>query len=275
MRELSELDKKIIDRIIKAYDQQNLQGLQVARLLREELSLFAIEWEIKPKTLSIFAPQRPGDEGLNGLNKSFFDIANFLFLIEELEKCGYIGLHSIETANDGKYPKQLYDRDKYTKQGDIYMAKMEGTMLAVVQVDITSYYINIVDIMEKYAFKFIFPLHSLKEFKNRGYLTEEQKFRREEMELSRKSVSSAMWATWAAAIGVVLTAVSTIKSCTEDNKVGFDDTDMERIEEIVKTPSHIVIDNIDKVNADTIKVRAVDDIKPLPINLKVNVTPNQ
>lgn len=274
MRELSELDKKIIDRIIEAYDQQNLQGLQVARLLREELSLFAIEWEIKPKTLSIFVPQRLGDEGINGLNKSFFDIANFLFLIEELEKCGYIGLHSIETANDGKYPKQLYDRDKYTKRGDNYMTKKGETMLAVVQVDITSYYINIVDIMEKYAFKFIFPLHSLKEFKNRGYLTEEQKFRREEMALSRKSVSSAMWATWAAAIGVVLTAVSTIKSCTEDNNVGFDDTDMERIEEIVKTPSHIVIDNIDKVNADTIKVRSVDDIKPLPINLKVNVTSN-
>lgn len=275
MRELSSLDKKIIDRIIEAYDNQDIQGLQVARLLREELSLFAIEWEVQPNKLSIFAPQKPGDEGKNALNNSFFDIANFLFLIDELEREGYISLHSIESANDGKYPKQLYDREKYTKNGDIYMAKIGEAILAIVQVDITSYYINIVDILEKFAFKFVFPLHSLKEFKARGYITEEQQFRREEIVLSRKSVDSAKWATWAAAIGVILTAISTFKSCTDTNEVNINDADINRLEEIINTPNHIIVDDMPTITTDTIEIRSVDEAKPLPINLKVNVTPNQ
>ena len=48
MRELSKLDRKIIDRIIDAYNKRDLQDLQVARLLRKELEVFAIEWEILP-----------------------------------------------------------------------------------------------------------------------------------------------------------------------------------------------------------------------------------
>ena len=55
MRELSEQDKRIIDRIIVASEAYDLQSLQVARLLREELSVFALEWEMTPKKISIYA----------------------------------------------------------------------------------------------------------------------------------------------------------------------------------------------------------------------------
>ena len=84
MRELSKLDRKIIDRIIDAYNKRDLQDLQVARLLRKELEVFAIEWEILPYNISIYAPRSNGKPDFARTETNFFDICNFLYLIEEL-----------------------------------------------------------------------------------------------------------------------------------------------------------------------------------------------
>ena len=95
MRELSKLDRKIIDRIIDAYNKRDLQELQVARLLREELEVFALEWDYLPYNISIYAPRSNGKPDFARINTNFFDICNFLYLIEELHKEGYIKLQTI------------------------------------------------------------------------------------------------------------------------------------------------------------------------------------
>lgn len=88
--------------------------------------------------------------------------------------------------------------------------------------------------------------------------------------LSRKSLNSAKWATWAAAAGVMLTAISTIKSCTDTNEVDINDADISRLEEIILTPNHVIVDKIPVITADTLRIRSTDVVQPLPINLKNN-----
>ena len=72
-----------------------------------------------------------------------------------------------------------------------------------------------------------------------------------------------------------MTAISTFKSYTDTNEVDINDADINRLEEIINTPNHIIVDDMPTITTDTIEIRSVDEAKPLPINLKVNVTPNQ
>ncbi len=269
MRKLSEQDKRIIDRIIVASQGYDLQSLQVARLLREELSVFAVEWDIDPFKISIFAPRKEGKPDFDRMMANYFEISYFLYLVEALDNEGYIKLQSVLSSNDS-YPKQLYDREKYTKEGNQYIEKIGDGILAYSEVDYSKFNLDIVELLEKYAYKIVFPLPSLKEFKDRGYITEEQQFRREEIMLSRKSLNSAKWATWAAAAGVMLTAISTIKSCTDTNEVDINDADISRLEEIILTPNHVIVDKIPVITADTLRIRSTDVVQPLPINLKNN-----
>lgn len=273
MRELSKKDKLIIDRIIQASEKYDLQELQVARLLRKELSVFAVEWNVKPNKISIYAPRKEGKTDFDRIMANYFEISYFLYLVEALDKEGYIKLQSVLSTND-TYPKELYDKEKYEKDGNQYIAKIGKGILAFIEVDYSQFNLDIVELLEKYAYKIIFPLPSLKEFKSRGYITEEQQFRREELMLSRKSVNSAKWATWAAAIGVILTTISTFKTCTDGNELNINNADLERLEKIISTPNHIIVDDIPSIMIDTLNVRSVDEPKPLPINLKVNVSPS-
>lgn len=273
MRELSSIDRLIIDRIIQTSEAHDLQGLQIARLLRNELSVFAVEWDVNPFKISIYAPRKEGKPDFDRIMVNYFDISYFLYLVEALDKEGYIKLQSVLLAND-TYPKQLYDKDKYIKKGNQYIEKIGDSILAFSEVDHSLFNLDIVELLEKYANKIVFPLPSLKDFKTRGYITEEQQFRREEIVLSRKSVNSAKWATWAAAAGVLLTAISTLKSCTDTNEVNINDADIIRLEEIINSPNHVIVDDIPVITADTLRVKYAGEIKLLPINLNVNVTSN-
>ncbi len=282
MRELSKLDRKIIDRIIDAYNKRDLQELQVARLLREELEVFALEWDYLPYNISIYAPRSNGKPDFARIKTNFFDICNFLYLIEELHKEGYIKLQTIWSDKKHDYPKQLFDRKKYEKKGQDYVEFTGNGILYFIPSDYSKYNLDIVDYLEKYAFKIVFPLHSLIEFKERGYITEEQNYKREEIQLSRKSVDSAKNATWAAALGTLFTALgtlfaifTTIKSCNDENILNLNDRDIQRIESAIIKQKHISIDSICTTLPDTLNVKVTGSPEKQPINLNVTVKENQ
>ena len=58
MRELSNFDQRIIDAIIDRSYMNDLRKLQIANILREELNIFAWEWNPEQKTVTIFSPRR-------------------------------------------------------------------------------------------------------------------------------------------------------------------------------------------------------------------------
>lgn len=72
MRELSSLDKQIICRIIKLLDDYNLEELQVTRLLRKELNVFALEWDNSLKNISIYAPKENDKSDFKNIERNYF-----------------------------------------------------------------------------------------------------------------------------------------------------------------------------------------------------------
>ena len=54
MRSFSDKEKAIINKLISIKRNSKLEELQVARLLREQLSCFAIKWTLEPKELSLY-----------------------------------------------------------------------------------------------------------------------------------------------------------------------------------------------------------------------------
>lgn len=100
MRLFSDKEKEIINKLISIKRNSNLEELQVARLLREQLSCFAIQWTLKPKKeLSLYSYEGKtiNDIDWDGLRKNYFQTVDFLYLIEELENYNLIKLR--------KYPK--------------------------------------------------------------------------------------------------------------------------------------------------------------------------
>lgn len=253
MRELSSLDKQIICRIIKLLDDYNLEELQVTRLLRKELNVFALEWDNSLKNISIYAPKENDKSDFKNIERNYFNISYFLYLIEDLENEGYIKLQSILSISENVDQRKLYDRDIYEKVGKNYIRKKGNGILYYLDVDYSKFNLDIVKLLDKYSNKIIFPLSNLKEFVNRGYITEEQKFRRDEIKLSRTSVASTKWAVWIAAVSTFLTAISTIKSCSDNNELSIKNSDMDRIEKIITAPKHIVFDGIE-LSHDTLKI---------------------
>ena len=265
MRELSSLDKAIIDRLVKVSETYNLQELQVARLLRKELGVFAVEWSINPYNINIYAPRKNGKSDFERIQMNFFEILDFLYLIEMLENEGFIRLQSVSYNND-VYPRQLYDKEKYSKEGNEYIEKGADGNLYFTKVDQILFNLDIVELLEKYANKIIFPLHSLKEFKERGYITEEQWFKFRNISLLQDSVKSAQWAAFASAIGALLTAISIFIPID----INLSDDNIDKFEEIINNPKNIIVDKLPVI--DTLKIKSVDEIL---INLKEDTISNK
>lgn len=114
MREFTSTENKFIERIVQIHRENGLNSLpelQVSRLLRNELKFFALRWEIKPKpTVTIYVPK--GDKDSTKINDLFFQVADFIYFIEELESLGFIKLQNIPSDKEEDFTI-LYDRDKY------------------------------------------------------------------------------------------------------------------------------------------------------------------
>lgn len=261
MRELSSVDKQIIGRIIKASESYDLKELQVAKLLREELRVFALEWDASLNKISIYAPRIEDKPDFEYINKNYFDISYFLYLIEALEEEGYIKLQSILSDSKDIHQRNLYDRENYRKQGNNYIEISGKGILYYIAVDYSEFNLDIVKLLDKYADKIIFPLPNLKEYVDRGYITEDQKFRRDEIESLVNSVNYAKKAVWITAISAFFTAISTVKSCFDKNELNIKKSDIDRIEKIITTPNRIIIDGVDSLNSRTLYMKLVKNEK--------------
>ena len=68
MRQLTENEQRIVEKIVQLKQSARLEELQVARLLRKELECFALRWILEPKkTLFFYSCQ---DESTTDINKS-------------------------------------------------------------------------------------------------------------------------------------------------------------------------------------------------------------
>lgn len=110
MRLFSHKENELLKKLVEYKNDTNLQDLQVARLLRKELSFLAIKWEIEPK-MNVDLYCVVTDDKKDPL-KQLFSVINFIYFVNELERIGYIRLLNISSERKEKL-RILYDKEKY------------------------------------------------------------------------------------------------------------------------------------------------------------------
>lgn len=115
MRLFSLKENELLRKLVEYKNDTNLQDLQVARLLRKELSFLAIKWEIEPKMNVDLYCVTTNDKKYP--LKQLFSVIDFIYFVYELEKIGYIRLLNISSERKEKL-RILYDKEKYTFNGE-------------------------------------------------------------------------------------------------------------------------------------------------------------
>lgn len=187
MRQLTNNEQRIVEKIVQLKQTARLEELQVARLLRKELECFALRWTLEPKkTLFFYSCQDESttDINLGSLRKYYFQVVDFLYLIEELEQERFIKIQtlSFETKNDEE--RALYDRSKfqYNASTDTFWSK-EDTISYLVSINAEyKVYIDFINYLESYADKIIYPLPLLEDFVANDYKSIEQRYFEKQIE---------------------------------------------------------------------------------------------
>ena len=180
MRQLTENEQRIVEKIVQLKQSARLEELQVARLLRKELECFALRWILEPKkTLFFYSCQDESTTDINwdSLRKYYFQVADFLYLIEELEQEHFIKIQTLSFEIKTDEERTLYDRSKfkYNASMDIFWGK-EGTISYLISINAEhKVYIDFVNYLEKYANKIIYPLPLLEDFVANDYKSIEQR----------------------------------------------------------------------------------------------------
>ena len=165
MRQLTEAERLLTEKIIQLKQAARLEELQVARLLRKELECFALRWVLEPKkTLLFYSTQNNTD--WNALRKKYFQVADFLYFIEELEQDRFVKIQTLSFEVKTDEERVLYDRGKYRyKSSDDTFWGIKGDMQYLVPVNAEhKVYIDFVSYLERYANKVIYPLPLLEDF---------------------------------------------------------------------------------------------------------------
>ena len=180
MRRLTKNEQKIVEKIVHLKQAAKLEELQVVRLLRKELECFALRWTLEPKkTLFFYSCQEKSMEDINwdSLRKHYFQVADFLYFIEELEEEHLIKMQtlSFEVKNDEE--RTLYDRSrfKYNPSMDTFWGE-NGDIFYLIPIKAEhKVYIDFVNYLEKNENKVIYPLPSLEDFVTNDYKSIEQR----------------------------------------------------------------------------------------------------
>ncbi|MDD4847641.1 MAG: hypothetical protein PHR53_02610 [Bacteroidales bacterium] len=189
MRKLLKSEKEFINKILELKAKAKLKELQSARLLEVQLDSFGLEWTLSPKkTLNLYHPK---DKDAS----TFYDMVDYLYFVKELEENKFIALlpYNFELKQN---EKRSIGMEKF-----IYCDKLDKDNLgANTSIQKEEFYIDIVDMLEKYAKAVIYPLPLLQEFKNNEYKSLEEKYA--EKQLNRVKVANAI-----AIIAVLITII--------------------------------------------------------------------
>lgn len=193
MRQLAETERLLVEKIVQLKQAARLEELQVARLLRKELECFALRWVLEPKkTLLFYSIQNKTD--WNVLRKNYFQVADFLYLIEELEKDRFVKIQTLSFEVETDEERVLYDRGKYryNSSNDTFWG-IKGDVQYLVPINAEhKVYIDFVSYLERYANKVIYPLPLLEDFVANNYKSIEQRNFEKQIEESERHHQAQM-----------------------------------------------------------------------------------
>ena len=118
MRLFTKKENLLIKQLVAYKQSGKLQDLQVAPLLRKNLSILALRWEIEPIPQIFVYSRHTGKKTIEETTReNFFSVLDFVFFIEELVECRFVKLLEIPSRLPEKQ-RILFDKTKYTFNKD-------------------------------------------------------------------------------------------------------------------------------------------------------------
>lgn len=276
LRLFTDKENVLLKELVEYKQTGDLRNLQVARLLRTKLSFFALRWEVdsapKIRIYSIDTDNR--DDAL----QKYFEIADFVYFIQELVHIGFIKLLTIPSKN-GIKQRMLFDKDKYEFIADknqflgkgldkgngilsilrdfdlqVFEKKenYEGADPLTLQTLPNSFAYD----LDEIVYKIIYPMPILEEYVSNGFRTLEDKRYEENNSLALKSVKIANRTLIISAIAFIASAMGCyfsyigIKQSAEPTIIS--QSQINHLDSIIQTQS--LSEPIKIESDDTIKV---------------------
>lgn len=273
MRQLAETERLLVEKIVQLKQAARLEELQVARLLRKELECFALRWVLEPKkTLLFYSIQNKTD--WNVLRKNYFQVADFLYLIEELEKDRFVKIQTLSFELETDEERVLYDRGKYryNSSNDTFWG-IKGDVQYLVPINAEhKVYIDFVSYLERYANKVIYPLPLLEDFVANNYKSIEQRNFEKQIEESErhhqaqmkvsadqheKQISKTNYSLVIAAIALITSATMPflVNRCTPPTEI--DNAQLKAIEQAIINSKTAWPNAINIQSSDTFSIKNI------------------
>lgn len=273
MRQLAETERLLVEKIVQLKQAARLEELQVARLLRKELECFALRWVLEPKkTLLFYSIQNKTD--WNVLRKNYFQVADFLYLIEELEKDRFVKIQTLSFEVETDEERVLYDRGKYryNSSNDTFWG-IKGDVQYLVPINAEhKVYIDFVSYLERYANKVIYPLPLLEDFVANNYKSIEQRNFEKQIEESErhhqaqmkvsadqheKQISKTNYPLVIAAIALITSATMPflVNRCTPPTEI--DNAQLKAIEQAIINSKTAWPNAINIQSSDTLSIKNI------------------
>ena len=270
---LAETERLLVEKIVQLKQAARLEELQVARLLRKELECFALRWVLEPKkTLLFYSIQNKTD--WNVLRKNYFQVADFLYLIEELEKDRFVKIQTLSFEVETDEERVLYDRGKYryNSSNDTFWG-IKGDVQYLVPINAEhKVYIDFVSYLERYANKVIYPLPLLEDFVANNYKSIEQRNFEKQIEESErhhqaqmkvsadqheKQISKTNYSLVIAAIALITSATMPflVNRCTPPTEI--DNAQLKAIEQAIINSKTAWPNAINIQSSDTLSIKNI------------------
>lgn len=263
-------ENQFIADIVKYKKEGNVYELAVDRLLKNNLTFFALKWQTAPEaSVKIYSEQNNAAED----EQTYFKIADFIYFVQELEQLGFVKLQNINKSESNSEHGLLYDRDLYryiSEDEGFSSLQHEGQKLVFnnqiwtvarshISTDVITYNLDFAFDLERYASSIIYPLPVAEDYVAHKCKTLEKRQYDKQMKIAYASLkeakNSSKFAMWAAIIsGLSIIASIILARC--DSHI-----DDKQIQEIIKAieapvmvaePSQTIIGNTIVVhNADT------------------------
>lgn len=281
MRLFTEKENELLKKMVEYKQAGNLKELQVAPLLRKNLSFLALTWSVSPVP---FIKVYTTGNGKQNFLKEYLEIVDFVCFVQELAKQGFVKLLIISNENKERV-RQLYDKEKYEfienknqflekgidkKHGILSLfGDFEYNLLGKTD---TGEYIEPVaaqqvpndfaNDLENVVYKIIYPLPIMEDYVSNGFRTIADRRYEENRDsalkankYSRRAVLlSALSCLIALFIGMAQTYISLYKPSE------LSDTQFERFDTLLKN----------NAITEPIKVEMNDTLKVFPVSTKSN-----
>lgn len=281
MRLFNDKENKLLKKIVEYKQSGNLKELQVAPLLRKNLSVLALVWTISPKpTVKVYSISEDFDEAMH----HYLSVVDFIYFIQELERIGFIRLVSIPNSK-AEPIRELYDRVKYDFISDKNqfvekgLDKDNGILSLMSDFDCNLFgktdnaeYISPLTIqtipnsfaieLDNVVYKIIYPMPILESYVKSGFKTLEDKRFEENLNLSRVSLIQSNRTLWissvACFVSIVAAAIAAYFGYKQlQSPSHIEDEQLRHLESVIEQ-SNQMFTPLEVATSDTLKVKIIN-----------------